>query len=71
MIRITFEEKYFLYSINLAHFIAWLPLLCEILGNVFIAIVCKQGCDVMNFEVNLIFLINPFFLLDQNVVTKA
>ena len=26
-----------------------------------IAIFCKPGCDVMNFEVNLIFLINPFF----------
>ena len=31
---------------------------------------CKPGCDVMNFEVNLIFLINPFFLHDQKVVTK-
>ena len=30
-----------------------------------IPIVCKPGCDVMNFEVNLIFLIKPFFLHDQ------
>ena len=36
-----------------------------------IAIVCKPGCDVMSFEVNLIFLIKPFFLHDQNVVTKT
>ena len=71
MISIIFEEKYLLYSINSTHFIAWLPLLCEILGNMFIEIICKQGCVVMNFEVNLIFLIDPFFLLDQNVVTKA
>ena len=35
------------------------------------AIVCKPGCDVMNFEVNLIFLIKPFLLHGQNVVTKT
>ena len=51
-----------LYSIYLPNFIVWLPLLCEILGNIYIAIICKPVCDVMNFEVNLIFLINPFFL---------
>ena len=53
-----------------SNFIVWLPLLCEILGNVSIAIVCKPGCDVMNFEVNLILLIKPLFLRDQKVVTK-
>ena len=42
------------------NFIAWLPLLHEILGNMCIAIVCFQGCDVTNFETNLIFLIKPF-----------
>ena len=31
----------------------------------YIAIVCKPSCDVMIFEVNLIFLIKPFFLHDQ------
>ena len=30
-----------------------------------IPIVCKPGCDAMNFEVNLVFLIKPFFLHDQ------
>ena len=30
-----------------------------------IAIVCKPGCDVMNFEAKLIFLIKSFFLHDQ------
>ena len=43
----------------------WLPLLCEILGNMITAIVCKPGCEVMNFEDNPIFLIKPFFLHDQ------
>ena len=32
----------------------WLPLLCKILDNMCIAIVCQPGCDVMNFEVNLL-----------------
>ena len=32
---------------------ACLPLFCEILGKMCIAIVCKPGCDVTNFEVNL------------------
>ena len=35
-----------------------------------IAIACKPGCDVMNFEVNLIFLIKLFFLYDQKAKTK-
>ena len=48
-----------------------LPLLCEISGNMRIAIVCEPGCDVKNFQVNLIFLIKPFFLHDQKVVTKT
>ena len=53
-----------LYSTNWPNFIAWLPLLLEILGNMCIAIV-YPGCDVMDFEINLIFLIEPFFLYDQ------
>ena len=36
-----------------------------------IAIVCKPGCDVKNFEIKPIFLIKPFFLHDQKVVTKT
>ena len=36
-----------------------------------IAIVYKPGCDVMNFEGNIIFLIKLFFLHDQKVVTKT
>ena len=69
----SFWRKTFilLYSINWQNFIVYLSLLCEILGNVCIAIFCKPGCDIMNFEVNLVFLIKPFFLHDQNVVKKS
>ena len=60
-----------LHSINWLNFIVWLPLLGEILDNMCIAIVCKAGCEVMNFEINLIFLIKPFFLHKQKIVTKT
>ena len=68
----NFWRKIFLllYSINWLYFIVWLPLLCEVLGNMCIVIVSKPGWDVMNFEVNLIFLIKLSFLHNQNVVTK-
>ena len=36
-----------------------------------IAFACKPGCDVMNFEVNLISLNKPFFLHGKKVVTKT
>ena len=54
-----------LYSINWPNFIVWLPLLFEILGNMCIAIVCFLGCDVITFEINIIFLINPVFYLTK------
>ena len=68
-----FSTKVFLmlYSINLPNFIAWLPLLLEILDNMCIAIVCYPGCDVMDFEINLIFPIQPFFLHDQKAMPKT
>ena len=68
-----FSTKMFLtlFSINCPNFIAWLPLLLEILGNMSIAIVCYPDCDVMDFEISLIILIEPFFLHDQNVMTKT
>ena len=67
-----FSTKMFLtlYSINGPNFIAWLPLLLEILSNMGIAFVCYPGCDIMDFEINIIFLIEPFFLHDQKVMTK-
>ena len=59
----TFWRRIFplLYSINWSNFIVWLPLLCEILGNMCIAIVSKPGCDAMNFEVKD-FELKAFFL---------
>ena len=36
-----------------------------------IAIVCLPRCDITNLETNLIILIKPFFLDDQNVNTNV
>ena len=35
-----------------------------------IIIVCSTGCGVINFEINLIFLIKPLFLYDQKSTQK-
>ena len=59
-----------LYSNNCQNFITWLLLLLEILSNMCIAIVCWPGCDVMDFEINFIFVMKIFFLHDQKVMTK-
>ena len=62
----NFGTKVFLmlYSINLPNFIVQLSLLLEILGNMCIAIVCKPGYDVINFEINRI-LIKPFLYMTK------
>ena len=62
-----FSTKMFpmLYFINWPNFIVWLPLLREILGGMCTATVCSPGCDVINFKINMIFLIKPFFIYDQ------
>ena len=46
-----------LYCIKWPNSIAWLPLFLEMLVNMCIAIVFFPGCDVTNFEINLIFLL--------------
>ena len=58
-----FSRKMFLmfYSHNRWNFISWLPLLLVTLGSMCIAIVCFPDCDVINFEIILIFLIKLFF----------
>ena len=56
---------YMLHAINWPHFIAWLPLLLKILVNNCIVVVCFPACDVANFEIDLIFLITPFFYLTK------
>ena len=47
-------------SLNWSHIIAWLPLFLEILGNMSIVIIYCPVCDVINFEINLNFLIKSF-----------
>ena len=68
-----FSTKMFLmfYPINWPNFIAWFSLLLEILSNICVVVACYPGCDVMDFETNFIFLIEPFFLHDQKVMTKT
>ena len=60
---VWFLKKKFLmlYSINWPNVIVWMPLLHEILGNMCIAIACFASFDVINFQINLTFLIKPFF----------
>ena len=67
-----FSTKMFvmLYSINWPNFIVWLPLLLVILGSICIAIVYYSGCDIMDFEINIMFLIEPFFLHAEKPMTK-
>ena len=60
-----------LYFINWSNFIVWLLLLLEIFGNMCMAIVCFPGCDVMNFEINLILLINILIILRKKRVLKV
>ena len=67
-----FRIKIFLllYSITWTNFDIWLPLFLQILDNMYIVIVCLPGCDVINFEINLIFLTKMLFLHDQKGKTK-
>ena len=48
----------------------FLPLLPEILGNMCVATVYEPECDVKNFEIKLIFLINLFLLHNQKFKKK-
>ena len=56
-----FSRKVFLvlYSIIWPNFNAWLPLLLEILVNMCMVSVYQPGCDVIDFEIYLIFLTKP------------
>ena len=60
-----------LHSINWRNFIVWLPLFLEILDNMCIAIVCYLGCDIINFKINLIFLIKAFLYMTKKAKTKT
>ena len=37
----------------------------KMLGNMCIAIVCQPGCDVINFKIDLIFLIDLFLYMTK------
>ena len=74
MFNFDFLEKAFsrkmliiFYPINWPHFIVWLPLVLQILGNIYIAIVCFPGCHTMSikFEISLIFLIKLFLYMTK------
>ena len=60
-----------LYFINWPNFIVWLPLLLEIMGTICIVIICWPVCDVINFEINHSFLIQPFFYVTNSSGQKC
>ena len=60
-----------LYSINRPNFTVWLPSRFEMLDNMCIVIISCPGCDVINFEINLSFLIKPFFYLTNRKGQKS
>ena len=75
-----FWRKLFLllYSINCLNLIVWLLLRCEILGNMYIVIVCKPGCDVLTWpksntsffgrwELNFKSLKNHWYYVKRNI----
>ena len=57
-----FQEKYFLSCIVLTNQILFSDCLyfIEIFGKTFAVIVCSEFCDVINFDINLSFLIKLF-----------
>ena len=56
-----------LYSINGPNLITWLPLLLEILGNMYIAVISFPVCEVTNFESNILIKLSPE-KLGQNIL---
>ena len=54
-----------LYFTSRQNLIVWLSLFLEVFGNMCIAIGCFWGCGVINFKVNLIVLIKPFFYITK------
>ena len=68
-----FWRKVFLtlYFINWWNFIAWLPLLLEILGDMSIVTICCPICGVINFEINRSFFIKPSFYITKKSGQKC
>ena len=70
---VIFKEKKFLtlYFINWPNFIAWLSLPLKKLGDTCVAVICFSVCDVIDFEINLSFLIKPFFSITKKPEQKS
>ena len=70
-----FSRKMFfvLYSISWANFIVWLSLHLEVLGSIYITIVCLllPGCDIIKLETKLIFLIKLFCYMTKKSRQKS
>ena len=64
------KMTFMLYSVTWPNFIVLLPFLLEILGYMCIGIIYLPVCDVMKFEINLVFLIKLLFIHDQKVKTN-
>ena len=60
-----------LHCIKWPNFITWLPLLCEMSGNISILINCLLRALWHKFEINLISLIKSLFIHDQIVEAKT
>ena len=56
--------------INWLNFINRSSLIYEILGNMYIAVVCFPRCDVTNFDINPAFLIKPFLYMSKKLRQK-
>ena len=64
------KMTFMLHSITWPNFIVLLPFLLDILGYMCVAIIYLPVCDVMKFEINLVFLIKLLFSQDQKVKTN-
>ena len=67
-----FSRKIFLmfYSINWPNFTVWLPLFLVTSSNMGIIIVCSLVCDVINFKIDLSFLIKLFSYMTEKPEEK-
>ena len=55
-----------LHSITWPNFMVWSPLLSEILVHMCLVIVSYPGCEAINFEIDLTFLIKFSLVHDQS-----
>ena len=69
----NYSKKMFLvlYLINWTNLILWLSVRLKIFGNMYIVIICFSVCDVINFEINIGFVIKPFYYMTKKFRTKT